>query len=106
MANILVKQFDDYKKQGMTNKEAMKKAKADQAAATVKVRKIDTIITTAENKKKNWVIRLKEAVSLSFRAKQKDTANKKRYLEYSKKVGSKKHMFTYAQWLKRQEKEK
>lgn len=52
--------FDKYKKQGLTDTQAMEKAMDDQAKGIAKIRKADA--AARKKKKGSWVSRLKKGV--------------------------------------------
>ncbi len=61
MAIGIKSSFNKYKKQGLTDTQAMKRAMNDQAATITKIRKADA--AAAKKKKGSWVSRLKKSVA-------------------------------------------
>ena len=102
--STLVNTFDKYKKQGLTDSEAMKRAMEDRAKRIAKLRAADAAKRVKTAEKKNWVRRLKRKVQAAFKARTlaKETTMKKRYLKYYEKVGPGTRTLTYSQWLKDQ----
>ena len=60
MALGITSRFNKYKKQGLTDSEAMKRAMSDQAANITKIRKAD--VAAAKKRKGSRISRLKKGI--------------------------------------------
>ncbi|MCK5614403.1 hypothetical protein KAR91_71715 [Candidatus Pacearchaeota archaeon] len=75
MAVGIKSSFNKYKKQGLTDTQAMKRAMSDQAKAITKIRKAD--VAVAKKKRGTWVSRLKKGVKTALTGPGHSPAGKK-----------------------------